>query len=243
MIDSFKTDSVRRILLAGAAALILAACGGKTDTPSAPSGGGSAAGQYEVAGDKGIGSKDAKVTIVEYASVVCPACANWHVTVYPDLKKKYVDTGKVRYIFRAFPTSPEELADAGHMIALCAGDANYLKNIKLQFERQKQIFALAGQGKAREAYIGVAKASGLSEDDFIACMQNEDIRKTYDAVVKGGSEAGVASTPSFFINGEKTARGIYSLETLEDIFLPILGEPIPDRSEKPEDEPKEDTEH
>ncbi len=242
MIDSFKTDSVRRVLLAGAAALILAACGGKTDTPSAPSGGGSAAGQYEVAGDKGIGSKDAKVTIVEYASVTCPHCANWHDAVYPDLKKKYVDTGKVRYVFRAFPTSPVELADAGHMIALCAGDANYLKNIKLQFERQKQIFAMAGQGKAREAYISVAKAAGLSEDEFTACLQNEDIRTSYEAVIKGGTEAGVTGTPSFFINGEKTARGVFTLESLEDIFLPILGEPIPDRTEK-EDTPKEDTEH
>lgn len=235
MTDSFKTDSVRRILIAGAAALILAACGGNAEGPKSTLPIGGADNPYELANDNGIGPKDAKVVMVEYASVVCGACANWATNVYPDFKKKYVDTGKVRYIFRPFPTSPEELADAGHMIALCAPEETFMKNVKLQFDRQKQIFAMAGQGKAREAYVSVAKASGMSEDDFLSCLQNQEIRAEYDAFVKGGIDAGVNSTPTFFINGEKAPRGTFTIETIEDIILPILGEPIPDRSEKPED--------
>jgi len=237
MFDSLKSDSVsvRRAFLAGAAALILAACSDNASTPTAiaPSGGGS--NSYELANDNAIGNKEAKVVLVEYASVVCGACANWATTVYPDFKKKYVDTGKVRYVFRPFPTSPEELADAGHMIALCASEDIFMKNVKLQFDRQKQIFNMAGQGKAREAYVSIAKAAGMSEDDFINCLQNEEIRTEYDDFVKGGIDAGVNSTPTFFINGEKSPRGTFSLESLEDIFLPILGEPIPDRSEKTEE--------
>jgi len=235
MIDSYQTDSrpsfMRRVFLAGTAALILAACSGGADTPSSTTTA-AVTGEYETLTDHGIGSKDAKVTIVEYASVVCGHCANWHASVYPDLKKKYVDTGKVRYVFRSFPTPPVELADAGHMIALCAGDENYMKNIALQFKRQKQIFDMAGKGKAREAYLNIAKAAGLSEDEFLACLQDPDIKSEYEAVVKGGSDAGVTGTPSFFINGEK--QKVYTLESIEDVILPILGEPIPDRSEKAE---------
>jgi len=228
MTDSFKTDSLRRALIAGAAAFVLVACsGGEPSGTSEKTT--SNGGDYETATDYATGSKDAKVTVVEYASVVCGACANWHTTVYPDFKKKYVDTGKVRYVYRPFPTSPTELADAGHMIAMCADRKSFMKNISLQFKRQKQIFDMAGKGKAREAYLSIAKAAGLSEDDFVSCLQNPEIKAQYEAVVKGGSESGVTGTPSFFINGTK--EKVFTLEQIEDVILPILGEPIPDRSE------------
>jgi len=151
MTYSDTKSTLRRRLLGGfvaaTATFALAACsGGNTNSSaSSPAGGGA----YEVETDHGIGSVDAPVTIVEYASVVCPACANWNNTVYPDLKEKYVDTGKVRYVFRPFPTNPIQLADAGHMIALCSGDDKFLTSIKYQFERQQQIMNLARDGKAR----------------------------------------------------------------------------------------------
>ncbi|WP_409433409.1 thioredoxin domain-containing protein [Litorimonas sp. RW-G-Af-16] len=222
MFDSTLFDSRRSLIVSAFAAVALIACGGgeatSTDTVSE-------GGQYEVAGDYAIGNKDAKVTVVEYASVVCGACANWATTVYPDFKAKYVDTGKVRYVFRPFPTSPAELADAGHMIAMCAAEDKFMQNIKLQFERQKQIFEMANQGKARDAYVSLAKASGLSEDEFLACMQNQDIRAKYDAVVQGGVDAGVSGTPSFFINGEKSK--VFTLESMDEVILPLLGEAVP----------------
>ena len=236
--DSFLNRAAKTALCVGVAALALTACGGgeTSSTPSVPNGTAIQAdiSEFERADDYGIGSETANIVVVEYASVVCGHCANWHSTVYPDFKKKYVDTGKVRYVFRSFPTAPAELADAGHMIAMCAGEDNYFKNIKLQFDRQKQIFDSAGKGKAREAYVSLAKASGLSEDGFIECIQNKEIREKYDATVQSGYDLGVAGTPSFFINGEK--HKVYDLESIEAVILPMLGEPVPEKAPEKEAE-------
>ena len=106
------------------AALALSSCGDKNSAkPNASNGAAIEVdiSQFEREADFAIGSETANVALVEYASVSCGHCANWHSTVYPDFKKKYIDTGKVRYIFRTFPTAPIQLADAGHKIAMCAG--------------------------------------------------------------------------------------------------------------------------
>lgn len=236
MTDSFTPDSFRRsvfaTLIGGAAAVALVACGGEeTSTTSGATGNPS---QYELASDVGIGAEDAPVTFVEYASVTCPHCSNWSKTVYPDLKKNYIDTGKVRYIYRPFPTPPQELADAGHMIAMCSGDDKFLTNIKYQFENQEQILNMARAGDARKAYVGIAKNSGLSEEEFTECITNPEIQKEYQAIVQSGIDAGVTGTPAFFVNGEyikKTPSGeaFYTLESIEEVILPILGEPVPEK--------------
>lgn len=238
MTDSFKTDSLRRALIAGVAALTIVACGGG-DKPSAASGSETTGpnSEYLVPNDHVTGNADAAVTLVEYASVACGACAGWHNQVYPEFKKKYVDTGKVRYVFREYVTGVPEYADAGFMIALCAADENYFKNIALQFKRFNQIMKMGQQGKARDAYIGIAKSAGLSEDEFITCMQNQELRDQYKAKMQTGVDMGVTGTPAFFINGEK--HKVYKIEEIEDVILPLLGEPIPDRSEASEDEKAE----
>jgi protein-disulfide isomerase len=73
-------------------------------------------------GDKVLGSDKAPVTIIEYASVTCPHCATFHIETYPKLKEKFIDTGKVRFIFREFPTAPANASIAGFMLARCSGD-------------------------------------------------------------------------------------------------------------------------
>ena len=233
MTDTFKIDSLRRAFIAGVATLTLAACGGG-DKPS-PTTGGTPLGansEYLVPNDHVTGSPDAPVTLVEYASVACAGCAGWHQRVYPEFKKKYVDTGKVRYVFREYVTGVPEYADAGFMIALCAPEKNYFKNISFQFERFETIMKMGQQGKARDAYIGIAKSAGLSEEEFVTCMQNQELRDQYKAKMQTGVDLGVTATPSFFINGEK--KKVNTLESIEDVILPLLGEPIPDRSKDAE---------
>jgi len=241
--DSFFSHAAAKAAktLLCVSAFALTACGGGADSSAQSTNSASAneaTSEFERADDYASGSTDAAVTVVEYASVVCGHCANWHGGVYPEFKKKYIDTGKVRYVFRSFPTAPAELADAGHMIAMCAGEENYFKNIKLQFDRQRQIFDAADKGQAREAYVSLAKASGLSEDEFIACIQNKEIREKYEATVQSGYDLGVTGTPSFFINGEK--QKVYDLESIEAVILPLLGEPIPEKAEEPEAEKVEE---
>ena len=241
MFDSSLFDSPRfrvtgRALMLSFSALALVACGGGSKTTVSNSGASETgtvdSSAFLIDNDHVTGSADAKVTLVEYASVACGACGNWHNSVYPEFKKKYVDTGKVRYVFREFVTGVPEYADAGFMIALCADEKNYFKNISFQFKRQAQIFKMGAEGKARDAYIGIAKSAGLSEDEFIGCMGNQELRAQYKAKEQSGKDLGVTGTPAFFVNGEK--HKIFTLESIEDVILPILGEPIPDRSKAQE---------
>jgi len=224
------TDSKRRFLTLGLTSLIaLTACGNDGRSKAVTTGGQSA---YEVEGDHAIGNPDAKVTVTEYASVVCGACANFHEAVYPDFKKKYIDSGLVRFVFREFPTSPENLAQAGFLIANCAAEDRFFDNISLQFKRQRQIFKAAGNGTVRKEYVAIAKSAGLSEAEFDACLQNEEEIARYKAVVEGGRDAGVTGTPSFFINGEnvkRTASGkqLFTMESWDEYLAPLLGEDAP----------------
>lgn len=215
---------IRKSLILGAAA-ILAACGSGGSDGSVASNGAASSGErtsYERSDDHAIGSVDAPVTIIEYASVTCPGCAYWHGNVYPDLKSRYIDTGKVRYVFREFLTGSPELAEAGFKIALCADPEDYFTNIKLQFDRLPQILNMAQSGNARAAYVNLAKASGLSEEEFAACMANEEHRETIMSKMQQGFDDGVQGTPAFFINGE-SAR-LDSVEAMDEVLGELLGE-------------------
>lgn len=223
--DSFKPVAwLRAAALGTVCAVAISACGNSSSSASPTSAAASSAdrSQYEFADDHAIGNPNAEVTIVEYASVVCGACANWHTTVYPDFKKKYIDSGLVRFVFREFPTAPENLAQAGFLIANCSGEDKFFENISLQFKRQPQIFAAAGKGTVKDEYIAIAKAGGLSEAEFEQCLQNPEELTRYEKVVQMGIDAGVTGTPSFFVNGEKTK--MFLLEDFDAALRPILGE-------------------
>jgi protein-disulfide isomerase len=218
---------VIRTLAVPAIAAFLAACsGGDNATNSTANTAGAVAAEkdYLFEDDYILGDVNAPVTLMEYASVACPACANWHATVYPEFREKYVETGKVNYVFRPFPTPPLQMADTGHLLAYCGKREDYFTNIKLQFDRQRQLIDMLQNDRGREAYISLAQASGLSEDEFISCLQNEDIRERYETVVQSGIDLGVTGTPTFFVNGEKVSG--FLLEDLEKAILPALGETV-----------------
>lgn len=232
MTNYIQTDSLKRPLagtakflraavLGTVCAFALAACG-NNGTAATPVGGSADRSSFEFEDDHAVGNPNAEATIIEYASVVCGACANWHSTVYPDFKKKYIDSGLVRFVFREFPTSPENLAQAGFLIANCSGDDKFFENISLQFKRQPQIFAAAGKGTVKDEYIAIAKAGGLSEEGFEQCLQNPEELARYEKVVQMGIDAGVTGTPSFFLNGVKTK--MFTLEDFDLALRPILGE-------------------
>ena len=225
MLRNSRFDSlIRQSVIGVVAAVALSACGSES-TVSTTDTAASTAGQYEVAGDHAIGNPNAPVTVVEYASVVCGACANWHNTVFQDFKEKYVDPGHVRFIFREFPTAPENLARAGFLIANCADEDKFMENISLQFKRQR---AILSSSDIRGEYVKLAKASGLSEAEFQACLANVEENERLDAVEEAAFDAGVTSTPTFFINGEKVSRveggkQLFTLETFETVLDPMLG--------------------
>jgi protein-disulfide isomerase len=166
--------------------------------------------------EKSMGKDDAKVTIVEYASMTCPHCAHFNETTFPDLKKNYIDTGKVRYILREFPFDPR--AEAGFMLARCAGD-NYFAMVDVLFRQQMQ---WAAGDNTKEALLQIARLGGFTQESFNACLTDQKLLDEVRAVQKrGADEFKVDSTPTFFING-KTYKGAMSIAEMSAIIDPLL---------------------
>ena len=165
-------------------------------------------------GDMAQGDEKAPVTIIEYASMTCPHCAAFHATTYPELKKRYIDTGKVRFIFREFPL--DQLALAGFLLARCAGPDKYFPMIDTLFQLQKEWVTQ----KPLAPLLAIAKQAGMSEPAFNECLQNQKLIDGLEDVRQRAMKLKVESTPSFFING-KPAR-VFSIEEFEKAMAPYL---------------------
>ena len=145
-----------------------------------------------------LGRDDAPVTVIEYASMTCGHCANFHLNVWPAFKAEFIDTGKVRFILREFPFDPR--ATAAFMLARCMGDDRWYPTVDLLFRNQPR-WARAQDGK--EGFLSVLSMTGLNEADLEACLSDQALLDKVNAVAARGQELGVDSTPTFFINGEK----------------------------------------
>jgi protein-disulfide isomerase len=167
-------------------------------------------------GDRSLGKDDAPVTIVEYASMTCPHCAHFHETTYPELKKRYIETGKVRFIFREFPLDP--LAAGASMLARCADKEQFYPLIETLFQQQRQ-WAVE---KPIPHLMAIAKQAGMSEQKFNACLSDQKMLEAMQAEQKRATEKfGVSSTPTLFINGKKQVGGV-SIEDIAKVIDPIL---------------------
>ncbi|MBX3575970.1 MAG: DsbA family protein [Rhizobiaceae bacterium] len=223
----------RRHVLASMVALpalaaVLAACSEEekaADTPPPASGGGDVPApeakvdmalllQPGALPERQIGKDDAPVTIVEYASMTCPHCANFHKNTLPEIKKNYIDTGKARLIFREFPFPQDSRSEAGFMLARCSDD-RYFAMVDVLFQQQQ---TWAGVENAREVLLQLSKLAGFSQESFEACLTDqkllEDIRAVRD---RGAKEFGIESTPTFFINGGKY-RGALTVAQMSAII-------------------------
>ncbi len=167
-------------------------------------------------GDKVQGKADAPVTIIEYASMTCSHCADFHVKTYPALKERYIDTGKVRYIFREFPLDP--LAAGAAMLARCVPEDRYFAAVDVLFQQREKWVVQ----KPIEPLGNIAKQFGLTQQQFEQCLSNQSLLDGMDAVRQRASQKfGVNSTPTFFVNG-KIQRGAMSIEELEKLIQPHL---------------------
>jgi protein-disulfide isomerase len=210
----FSFDILSRpATLAASLALALAACGGASSDEPAPSNAAKEpAAKAEATGalaDMAIGAEDAPVTVIEYASVTCPHCATFNETIYPEIKANYVDTGKVRFVFREFPTAPVELSVVGSMLARCAADKG---GPEAFFMIVDSLFKTQGRPgdpnswiygeNPRNALIKIASQAGMDEAAFDACLKRQELLDLINENVSGGRDAyDVNSTPSFIING------------------------------------------
>ena len=168
-------------------------------------------------GDKVLGSADAPVTVVEYASMTCPHCASFHNETFDAFKEKYIDSGQVRFIFREFPLDAGAYGIA--MLARCAPENRYFDVVDVYFAQQEQ---WARAPDVYNAILDIAKQFGFTKESFDACLSNQALFDQLQEVRNRASEKfGVTSTPTFFINGEKQS-GALSLAQLEEQIQPHL---------------------
>ena len=169
-------------------------------------------------GDVWQGPESAKVTIIEYASLTCSHCAHFHEKTFPDLKKRYVDAGQVRFTLREFPLDP--LATAGFMLARADSSARYYPITDLLFETQQ---GWAFVPKPLDALTQTMKQAGFSQEKVETVLRDQKLYDAVNAVKNRGADTfKVDSTPTFFVNGQRI-KGAASIDELEKIIKPILG--------------------
>ena len=184
-------------------------------------GGGGAGAAAE--GDMSLGAAEgAKVTVVEYASVTCGVCAAWHEETWPAFKAAYVDTNKVRFVFRELPTGPVNVAVAGFMIARCAGEDKYFDVIGNIMSSQREW----QQGvNPRDTLFRIGNGAGLSNQEIETCIKDPANIEAADARARAALAAGVEGTPAFYVNGTPVvSMGSTSGPTMADLSRAIDAE-------------------
>ena len=164
--------------------------------------------------DMELGNASSKITVAEYASVGCPVCGKWDREVYPAFKAKYIDTGKIHYVFREMLVgggAEVAVAASGFLVARCAGKDKYFAVNEAIFKNQEQAFSAP-----RETLLDIAKSVGMTEDGFNKCINDEKaIQALNDRVERHSRNDHVNSTPTFIINGKAMEPGYHSLEEMD----------------------------
>lgn len=166
--------------------------------------------------DHVLGSRDAKVTIIEYASMTCPHCAGFHTTILPELKKLYIDTGKANLVFRDFPL--DRVALQASLLAECVPGDRYFAMIDMLFQTQQQ------WSRARDPLDALSKAGrllGIDDVKFRACQDDKDATAAIIGERQAAEAAGVESTPTLFING-KLYAGVRPVPDYQKIIDDLL---------------------
>ncbi len=166
-------------------------------------------------GDMALGAEEgAKVTIIEYASATCPHCAAYHKDAWKKLKPEYVDTKKIRYIFREFPTNDAALA--AFMIARSAPKESYFPLLDVFFDTLETWTKSPAEG-----LFNIARQAGFTQAKFDETLKNEALAKSILDIREDGAKFGVQGTPTFFINGEKF-EGERTFEAFKAAIDPLL---------------------
>jgi len=183
--------SRRQLLLGTAAVAVMALATPALAVDQAELNKAPALGEMALGADEG-----AKVTLIEYASATCPHCAAFHKEAWGKLKTEYIDTKKIRFIFREFPLNDAALA--AFMIARAAPKESYFPLIDIYFNTLETW----AQNPA-EGLLNIAKQAGFTQEKFNTTLKDEALAKGIMAILDDGAKFGVKGTPSFFLNGEQ----------------------------------------
>ena len=174
------------------------------------------AGLQPVETDHVLGNADAPITIVEYASMTCSHCAAFHNEILPQLKTKYIDTGKVKLVYRDFPL--DRVAAQAAQLAECVDRDRYFGVVATIFQTQSHWAA------SKEPLADLQKLlrlAGLGEAQAKACLDNQKGLEAILAEQQGGVALGVDSTPTLFVNGQRFG-GARTMQAFDELFAKYL---------------------
>jgi protein-disulfide isomerase len=193
----------RRTLLVGSAGLLAVGAAVLSFTGCTDKAGGGASSPDDIA----LGPENAPATLIEYASVTCPHCAEFHETVFEQLKTNYIDTGKLRFVLREYP-APANLAPiavAGFQVARCGGadPDTYYTRIGVLMTQQHAILGTGTMDGVRGKLVEIGAAAGLSEQQVLACISDEAGAERIRRIIEGSNEFQISGTPTLILNGTK----------------------------------------
>lgn len=209
------TRSLRPVLVALAVATLGCASAAAASPPSDP--------PTVTSADRTLGRADAPVTVIEYASLVCPHCAQWHLEVLPAFKARFIDTGRVRLAYRDLPTPPAEVSAPAAALTRCAAADRAFDVVRALMQGQAALFE---GGDVGVWFAQGVAASGRTQAEMVACVQDPATLAALRADTAAAHAAGVDGTPAFFVNGRRIQD--HSLEGLAAAIEPLLA-PSPRR--------------
>jgi protein-disulfide isomerase len=180
-------------------------------------GDGTSAGYAVLPTDRSLGNKDAKLVLIEYAAPTCPHCAAFSENIFPAIREKYIDTGKIHFVFRVYPLHPED--GAVEKIARCLPEDKYQSFIDLAFRNQPLWNPGNGVTDVHGGLVRIGRMAGLSAEQVDKCIENSAEDDRINAV---SSEAerryGVNSTPTLILNGTNIGIGGGSIAELSKLI-------------------------
>ena len=203
------------------AVVVIVAAGIGYYVTSGSSDGASAAAGYElVATDRTLGNKNAKVVLIEYAAHSCPVCANFNEHTFPQVKAKYIDTGKVFYVFRLFPLRSDD--GMAEKIARCLPEDKYFAFVDLLFKNQPKWdveYGVQSPEGVHQGLVLLGRIAGMSAQQVDECMANKTEDDRINKVAsEGESRYGINATPTFILNGTKIGSGNIPLDSMSKLL-------------------------
>jgi len=165
--------------------------------------------------DHVMGDANAPILMIEYASFTCPHCAAFHTQILPEIKKKWIDTGKVKLVYRDFPL--DQAAAKAAQLAECMPKDRYFAVTDMIFRTQPQW--ITGSDPVAELAKGL-RIAGMGDNEVKACLANTAIADAVVADYRGGEALGVNSTPTIFVNGEMF-KGGRSVDEFDALFTKL----------------------
>ena len=167
--------------------------------------------------DRVLGRADAPITIIEYASYTCSHCANFTNQVLPELKKRYIDTGMAKLIFRDLPTAPLQVSASLAALTRCSAPDKFFDVTEYLMAGQEAAFR---SNDLSSWMRGAIAHSGRTEEQLVQCMSEVSVRETLNADVQAAQASGINGTPALYVNGKRVAS--YSLEDMIGAITPLL---------------------